>query len=216
MLCSPVLFHIRVDVNSRIFRMLRLDSRKKFFAQRVEELWNRLPRETVGAPSLEVLEASLDAALGSLSRWVATSPTAGAWNWYGLKVLCDPNHSVIFNSDQFPQWDVAILAITYDRAAQFVWKRGTISISTDRKAHRCCSLRSYGKSLGEPLYRLAKVALPYAKVATSKVQSIPGLIHNDTEQKPPHQVLISEIFQWLLSCDFVSRNPHNPQQSNSE
>ena len=52
MLCSPVLFHIRVDVNSRIFRMLRLDSRKKFFAQRVEELWNRLPRETVGAPSL--------------------------------------------------------------------------------------------------------------------------------------------------------------------
>jgi len=29
--------------------------------------WHRLPREAVGAPSLEVLKARLDGALGSLS-----------------------------------------------------------------------------------------------------------------------------------------------------
>ena len=45
---------------------LRLDIRKKFFTMRVEKHWNRLPREAVDAPSLEVFKARLDGALSSL------------------------------------------------------------------------------------------------------------------------------------------------------
>ena len=44
----------------------RLDIRKKFFTQRVETHWNRLPKEVVDAPSPEAFKARLDVALGSL------------------------------------------------------------------------------------------------------------------------------------------------------
>ncbi|KFW83754.1 hypothetical protein N305_03334, partial [Manacus vitellinus] len=44
----------------------RLDIRKKFFTVRVVRHWNRLPREAVDAPSLEVLKARLDGALSNL------------------------------------------------------------------------------------------------------------------------------------------------------
>ncbi|KFV92498.1 hypothetical protein N327_11825, partial [Fulmarus glacialis] len=44
----------------------RLDIRKKFFTMRVVKHWNRLPREVVDAPSLEVFKARLDGALSSL------------------------------------------------------------------------------------------------------------------------------------------------------
>ncbi|KFU84169.1 hypothetical protein M959_01784, partial [Chaetura pelagica] len=44
----------------------RLDFRIKFFTMRVVRHWNRLPEESVEAPSLEVLKGRLDGALSSL------------------------------------------------------------------------------------------------------------------------------------------------------
>ncbi|GAB0190791.1 triadin [Grus japonensis] len=44
----------------------RLDIGKKFFTMRVVRHWNRLPREAVDDPSLEVFKARLDGALGNL------------------------------------------------------------------------------------------------------------------------------------------------------
>ncbi|KFP00871.1 hypothetical protein N300_14993, partial [Calypte anna] len=44
----------------------RLDIKKKFFRVRVVRQWNRLPREAVDAPSLEVFKARLDGALSNL------------------------------------------------------------------------------------------------------------------------------------------------------
>jgi len=44
----------------------RLDIRKKFFTVRVVRCWNRLPREAVDAPCLEVFKVRLDEALSNL------------------------------------------------------------------------------------------------------------------------------------------------------
>ncbi|KFR13637.1 hypothetical protein N306_06342, partial [Opisthocomus hoazin] len=44
----------------------RLDIRKKFFTMRVVKHWNRLPREAVDVPSLEVFKARLHGALSNL------------------------------------------------------------------------------------------------------------------------------------------------------
>ncbi|KFV08669.1 hypothetical protein N340_05036, partial [Tauraco erythrolophus] len=44
----------------------QLDVSKKFFTLRVVRHWNRLPREVVDVPSLEVFKARLDEALSNL------------------------------------------------------------------------------------------------------------------------------------------------------
>jgi len=47
-------------------RKFRLNMRKNFFPLRVTEPWNRLPREFVEAPSLEIFQTCLDEVLCSL------------------------------------------------------------------------------------------------------------------------------------------------------
>jgi len=47
-------------------RKLRPNMRKNFFPLRVTEHWNRLPREVVDSPSLEILKTGLDKVLCSL------------------------------------------------------------------------------------------------------------------------------------------------------
>ena len=57
--------------------------------------WNRLPKEAVGAPSLEAFKARLDVALGSLVWWLMALHTAGGWNWMVIVVPFNPDLSVI-------------------------------------------------------------------------------------------------------------------------
>jgi len=51
-------------------RKFQLNMRKNFFSLRVTEPWNRLPREVVDFPSLEIFKTRLDKVLCSL-LWVA-------------------------------------------------------------------------------------------------------------------------------------------------
>ncbi|KFO09262.1 hypothetical protein N312_03538, partial [Balearica regulorum gibbericeps] len=47
-------------------RKFRLNVRKNFFTVRVTKSWDRLPREVVESPSLEIFKTHLDAILCNL------------------------------------------------------------------------------------------------------------------------------------------------------
>ncbi|KFV78251.1 hypothetical protein N308_02422, partial [Struthio camelus australis] len=47
-------------------RKFHLDLRKNFLTVRVTEHWNRLPREAVESPSLEIFKSRLDVILGNM------------------------------------------------------------------------------------------------------------------------------------------------------
>ena len=49
-------------------------------------------QRSCGAPSMEVLKAGLDGALGSLSCWVAALPMAQVWGWVGFMVPSNITH----------------------------------------------------------------------------------------------------------------------------
>ena len=66
----------RNDYNLKECR-LRLDIRMKFFTVRVVRHWNRLRRESLDVPSLEVFKARLDGALSNLVLGKGSLPIAG-------------------------------------------------------------------------------------------------------------------------------------------
>ncbi|KFV73005.1 hypothetical protein N308_11263, partial [Struthio camelus australis] len=47
-------------------RKFHLNLRKNFLTVRVPEHWNRLPREVVESPSLEIFKSHLDVILGNM------------------------------------------------------------------------------------------------------------------------------------------------------
>ena len=58
-------------------RKFRLNMRKNFFTLRLMERWDRLPRDVVDSPSLEIFKTCLDKVLCSL-LWV-TLLGQGGW-----------------------------------------------------------------------------------------------------------------------------------------
>ena len=56
-----------------------LDIRKKSFTVRVVRYWNRLHREVVGAPFLEMFKATLDRALSNLICCRCPCSLQGSW-----------------------------------------------------------------------------------------------------------------------------------------
>ena len=68
---------------------------KKFFTVRVVRHWNRLSREVVNAPSLEVLKARLGGAVSNLVQREVSLPIVMGSNQVILRVPSNTNHFMI-------------------------------------------------------------------------------------------------------------------------
>jgi len=73
----------------------RLDIRKKLFIVRVVRHWHRLPREVVGAPSMETLKVRLDGALSNLVCCRCPCSLQGSWPRWPLNVPSNSNVSML-------------------------------------------------------------------------------------------------------------------------
>jgi len=65
------------------------------FTPRVVRHCNRLPRDTMGVPSMEAFKARLHGAMGSLMWWMANLPKWRVWSSMVFKVPSNPSHSII-------------------------------------------------------------------------------------------------------------------------
>lgn len=72
-----------------------LGIRKKLFTMRIVIQRNRLSRELVDAPSLEIFKFTLDGNLGSLFQWKVTIPMAEDLNLKISKVSSNQRHYII-------------------------------------------------------------------------------------------------------------------------
>jgi len=62
--------------------------------------WHRLPSGVMDTPSLEVLKARLDGALGNLVWWEVSLPMGGGWSEMVFRVPSNPSYSMIHFSDE--------------------------------------------------------------------------------------------------------------------
>ena len=75
--CPNQLHHFPLPLSFLVSMDFRLNMRKNFFTLRVTEPWNRVPREVVESPSLEIVKTWLDKVLCSL-LWL-TLLRQGGW-----------------------------------------------------------------------------------------------------------------------------------------
>ena len=81
-----------------ISHLQELNMRKNFFPLRVMEPWNRLPKEVVDSPSLEIFKTQLDGSCAACCRWPCFGRCVGVDDpqrsfptptYHSLKLFCE-------------------------------------------------------------------------------------------------------------------------------